>query len=332
MEKVQVKVGISILNFNSCFYTFNCVKSILDTISNKFSYHIVIVDNGSEEKDFLSLNSLQHFPNITIIRSEENLGFSRGHELGLKYIKADYYYLLNNDCILMNDCVTIFHDFCEKNKKVGICTGQMYNEYKQRTRSFNYLPTLKLKLLGGDLLRFFNPSGYPSRNKIYSTSLKVPSISGSSMFIRAKALEKAGGINTDYFIFCEEEDLCLTMRRNNYDVFFIPFAKYQHFSGRSISFRRVEVEKEFYISLFLFYRKHYSYFYRKLIQIFLSAKFMFKIFKSSYYWDLFKFIVNGAQKKYSLRFNYTHNPQIYVLNPAVEKEFEPQMAKVTTIV
>jgi len=320
MTYESTQVCIFLLNYNSTKYTIDCVESIVNKTKASLDYHIVIIDNGSIESEFEQLKSSVSGANITLVRSEENLGFFGGYHIGIKYApKSEYYYFLNNDCLLVNDVASILFDFCEKNPNVGICSGQMLDPELRPVRSFNYLPTLSLRIFGNALLRVFNPKKFPKRSTDYSAPIKVGIVSGSSIFVRKSALDNVGGLDLNYFLYCEEEELGFAMNTAGYDVYFHPKAKFVHYFGASTKFDQYRRDKEYHISLFYFYKKNYGMLYKIANQWFLAAKFLCKGIGNVYNLKLALFLIMGAKSKRSLKNVSVNNTSTFQVNIALKK-------------
>ena len=123
---LSFKVSVILINYNSSEYTKACIESITTHASSNIKYEIIVVDNNSEPEDFYKLQELEFDDKIKLVRSKINLGFAGGNMYGVQFTKAEYYFFLNNDCELQNDCLSILHSFCESNRQVGICSPQMY--------------------------------------------------------------------------------------------------------------------------------------------------------------------------------------------------------------
>ncbi len=298
MEKKDVSVII--INYNSSFYTLQCVQSILKYTSDNLNYEIVVVDNNSEEQDFDSLSPLFENPKIKIIRSKFNLGFSGGHMFGIQFTEASYYFFLNNDCLLLNDCLSTLRSFCDKNQNVTLCSPQLFSETMEKVCSFDYFPTLATKFLGISILRLFSKENYPRKKAIYEEPQKVDLVSGSTLFVRADAFFEIGGFDTNYFLYCEEEDLALRFSKKGYDTFLISGARVQHFGGGSTK-RNLDIDKEFYISFLYFYRKNYGFLKTQFLKSYLFIKLFRKFFKNAKYKNLALFVLFGAGLQNSLR-------------------------------
>lgn len=300
MQKQTSDIAIIIVNYNSSHYTLDCVHSVIEKTDPGVSYAIVVIDNNSTESDFDCLRHLQSLPQVLLFRSRINLGFSGGNMLGVQLAKARYYYFLNNDCLLMNDCLNSMYRFCEQTPQAALCSGQMYDENLLPQPNFDYFPSLSSKLLGIGLLRQLNPRKYPEKKKIYSQPLKVDLLSGSSLFVRASVFDEIGGFDTNYFLYCEEEDIAFRIHKKRYDTYLIPEARFQHLGGKSTS-RNLLIEKEFYISFLYFYRKHYGRLKTVFLQTFLFFKLAIKTFKHHHFLVLAFFVLSGAPLYKSLK-------------------------------
>lgn len=275
---MEYDVSVILINYNSSEFTISCVQSIIEKTDKSLNYNIVVVDNSSEIEDYKNLHQLKDIENIQIIRSDLNLGFSCGNMYGVSFTKAKYYFFLNNDCKLLNDCLNILFDFSEKNRNVGICSPQLYSEENIPVSSFDHFPLLITKFLGTGVLKLLKGKNYKARKATYTTPTKVDLVSGSQMFVQKEAFNKVGGLDPIYFLYCEEEDLALKMHDQKYDVYLIPEAKNIHYGGCSTP-SSYEIRKEFYISFLYFYRKHYGFFKTEILKVLLFLRIVRKSLK-----------------------------------------------------
>lgn len=301
MRKLQVAVVL--INYNSSQYTLDCIDSIRNQTSVR--YQIIVIDNNSRSSEFEKLSVLNEYNEVTLIRSKLNVGFSGANMMGVQVAEADYYYFLNNDCILLNDAIGILHAFMESNPSAANGSGEMFNAENLYEYNFRYFPTLSLKILGSGLLRLFYPERFPDKRIRFEKPTRVDLVNGSSMFIRASCLEEIGGFDTNYFLYCEEEDIALRLNRQGYQTYLVPQAKYQHFENKSSasdSSIRLPYLKEFYISFLYYYSKNYNLPYRIVIQVLYFFKLLRKFYKNWGYVELAFFVAGGAHLKHSLRF------------------------------
>jgi GT2 family glycosyltransferase len=296
------KVSVVIINYNSSEYSIECIRSILHYTPADFSFEIILVDNNSRSSDFEKLKvAVAAYNCVILLRSSINLGFSGGNMLGAKNASAEYVYFLNNDCVLLNDNLNILYNFMLANRDAGICTGQMYSGDKTPHHSFDYFPDLKTKVFGSSILRLFKPADYPSLKIKYTAALKVPMVTGAAMFVNSKIFRETGGFDTNFFLYCEEEDFCYRLKRSGYSAYLVPAAEFIHYMGKSTR-RNFDFEYENYISLVYFFRKHNSYLGYTILKVIYAFKIFKKFYRNLEYIKLSYFILKGAPMQSSMRF------------------------------
>lgn len=97
-----------VLHYKTWWDTIECVDSMLATAySNK---HIIIVNNDEDDIGQIKLiNNYQDNPEVTLLNTGKNLGFSRGNNVGFQYakneLKASFIVLSNNDIVIPNDSI-----------------------------------------------------------------------------------------------------------------------------------------------------------------------------------------------------------------------------------
>lgn len=292
------QVSVILINYNSSNFTIQCIKSIVEKVRVDLSYEVIIIDNNSKIDDFHTLDNfianLEFKTNFRLIRSKINLGFSGGNMLGANFANSEFLFFLNNDTELINDTVGILYDFMIKNPNVVLSTGQMYNTNGSEHTSFGFIPTFKIKFLGLKFLNKVNPIKYPIRSKSYNSPLKVELVTGAAMFFRTEIFNQIGGFDTNYFLYCEEEDIAQKISKTEYDIFVVPEAKFTHHTGKSTK-RNIEIEKENLISLMYYFRKNYSYLGYWCWKLYYFIKFIFKTRKDIIYFKLAFFILFNAK-------------------------------------
>lgn len=206
-------VSIIIVNYNTKKMTNDCIDSIVKHTCG-LEYEIILVDNDSKDgsPDFFKDDKRIHF-----IRSNENLGFGRANNLGYRYSKGKYIFLLNSDTILLNNAVKLFFDYFENdNNKKNACLGSfLLNEKKERIHSFARFPNAGFyiktilnqytSLFKIDLLRKHYNDCIPD-GQYY--------ITGADLFIRRDIIEELGMFDEKYFMYFEETD----MQKRYYDA------------------------------------------------------------------------------------------------------------------
>jgi len=218
------KVFIIILNWNNWPDALECLESLEN--NDYHNYQVVIIDNGSKEK--LQAPS----PEIKIIYNKENLGFSGGNNVGIKYALekgADYVLLLNDDTIVAPDFLSRLVEAGESDKKIGIVGPKIYF-YEDRNRIWS---------AGGKLNWLYNKGslrGWDQIDKGQYDSPKIqetPHLTGCCVLVKKEVIEKIGLMPEDYFFYYEDTDWLMRARRTGYKCVFIPEAKIWHKISRS---------------------------------------------------------------------------------------------------
>ena len=301
------RVTILTLNYNSSAYTIQCLQSVRQHTAGTIDYQVVVVDNNSEDEQWEQLKALQGFDRVTVIASKINLGFAGGLMYGLQFAApSEYVVFLNNDAVFENDCLGELLEFMDAHPNVGLCTPQMYDDNGKIIPSFDYFQSLQKLLLGPGILRWFNPSKYITRNKIYTEPITVGAVSGSFMFVRTSAFSAIGGLDTRYFLYCEEEDLSRRMHLAGWEVFLVPMARFTHFASRSIT-NGLAILREVYISLHYYQQKFYSFPVRFLVRLLTTLKVAKRFYRSWDWMRLAWFYMKGACPAESLRYKQTIN-------------------------
>jgi len=296
----QAKIAVVILNYNSADHTLRC----LDALRARSSVlpEIVVVDNASAPADRAKLASLAR-SGIKLVDSGKNLGFSGGMMLGARHTQADYCLLLNNDCEFRNDVLGILQDFMQAHPEAALCGAAMLDESGQPRSSFNYFPSLWHSLFGYGLSRLLNPRRYPSRRARHTEPLEVDVVSGAAMFLRCSVLAELGGLDTGYFLYCEEEDYALRVRRAGWKTFLVPKAEIMHVGGASSQGAELKprLQQEFYISFCRYLRLHYTPAYGFAFRLVTALKILKRALTGRVSFALVGFVLRGAPESASLR-------------------------------
>lgn len=296
-------ISIILINYNSSQHTFNCIKSIFDNTNPEIEFEIIVVDNASKKADLINLeNCLLEFKLVKLIKSSVNTGFAGGNALGISQAKGEYYYILNNDCLFFNDVLNVLSSFLKENQRVACCAPTMLDADKQHTPSFQFQPSVASKWLGNSFLTRLNSDKYPSRKIKHTKPILVPVISGASIFTRASVYKAIGGLDTNFFLYLEEEDYCKRVTDSGYEIYYVPEAVIQHLGGESTT-RNLNIEKEYYISLWYYLNKHHNFISRGLIKLrYFLREFLGGITNPTKL-KLARFLLQQPKPSQSMRFN-----------------------------
>lgn len=297
----KIDISFITINYNSSYHTIKLIKSIYENTLN-VSFEIVVVDNCSEEVDFLNLEKFAYRKiNLKLIRNSINNGFSGGNMLGVNFATGKYYFFINNDCILLNNSAKILKEFLENNLTVGLATGKVLDKNGNFSSSYKQFPHLIKQLFGNSIQRVVSKNKFPSNKIKLQENSKVEVVSGSCMFFDSEVFCKIGGFDTLFFLYCEEEDISKRVWNFGKEVYFVPEAEVFHKAGGSTQ-KSFEIEREFYISYYHLLNRHFSSLEIFLLKIALFFKLLFRIFKKKNGLKTFIAMLKGFSTKDSLRY------------------------------
>lgn len=295
-------VSIITINYNSSKYTLKLIESIIKNIPSNISYEIIITDNASYIDDYKNL--INHKPNdtrIKILRSTINTGFSGGNMHGYKIAKGENLLFINNDCMCLNDVLTPMLNFINTNKSAALLTGKILGKDGKSSSTHKLFPSMLKSVLGTGASRFINKKFISPKSEIYYP-IQVQVVSGAFMFFRRDVFDSIGGFDTDFFLYCEEEDISKRIWNIGMEVYMIPESKVFHEHGGSSS-SNSDLLCEYYISYRKLIFKHYNFLYALIMMSFVYLSIIKNYFKSKADLKLIKLALKGFSEKYSLRYS-----------------------------
>lgn len=300
--RVHRRLAIIVLNYNGSALTRRCVASVLEHTSRALDYGIVVVDNASRREDRAHLAELEEADRVRVIYSRANLGFGGGQQFGLQYVDADYYLFLNSDCRFLDDAAGTLLEFMDAHPAAGIASPLSFDLAGHFQCTFHPAPNLAELLVGRALMRLFQPARFPDRRQPPPQPLRTEVVTGAMLFVRAADFDALGGFDPFFFLYCEEEDLALRMRRAGREVWVVPAARIEHAGGGSTP-RALAYQREFFISFLYYLRKHHSRPVAWAIRWFYVLKLLRRVRRDSGAWQLARFLMRGAPCVESLRFH-----------------------------
>jgi GT2 family glycosyltransferase len=296
-------IAVIIINYNSSTLTKECIESIIDKTSPTVNFQIIVIDNSSEQEDYLKLFEFCNnfsFSNLKLIRSDINTGFGAGNMLGVHYATAKHYAFINNDTLFLNDCLTLLNLALADDNSIAMVGGQSYKEDGKSMQAFDHFASITKELLGRDFLEKINPIKYPKRKATYQNPTRVNYVQGSFMMVRAADFNAVGGFDTNIFLYYEETDLCKRLEKINKTCYLIPQAHYLHYHGASTP-DSILIKMELKISLLYIIRKHSGYLGYRFLLGYMQIQYFIKSAFKPKYWTLFKLLFIGAPLSESLK-------------------------------
>ncbi|HWB26329.1 MAG TPA: glycosyltransferase family 2 protein [Chitinophagaceae bacterium] len=257
-------VSIITVNFNQPRVTEELLASIT-AININIPIEIIVVDNGSIENYVPQWEAA--YPEFIFIRSETNLGFAGGNNVGIKAAKGDCLFLVNNDTEFTHNLVEILVNTLEEHPATAIVSPKIH--YFTDKEMIQYAGFTKMNFFtcrNSCIGQFEKDSG-----QYNNASGPTAFAHGAAMLIRTSALKKAGLMAENFFLYYEEMDWCESFKRAGYTIEVNMHALIFH--KESISVGKNSVLKEYFMNRnrILFIRRNANGFQKLIFGIYFLA-------------------------------------------------------------
>ena len=211
--EVEKILSIITINYNGLKNTCELIESLP---ADDNSLEVIVVDNASTNDEATEI--AQRYPYVTVVRSNHNLGFAGGNNLGIKAAHGKYLFFLNNDT-LIHQTSDIQHliNRLESDEKIGlVCPKIRFTWNHQPIQYAGYTPlssiTLRNKSIG---------CGEEDQGQ-YDTPHPTPYAHGAAMMVKREVIEKVGIMPESYFLYYEELDWSVMIHRAGYEIWYEP--------------------------------------------------------------------------------------------------------------
>lgn len=226
-------VAVVILNWNGKSLLEKYLPSVVEYTNTEIAT-IYVADNASSDNsiEFLTTN----YPQVQIIKLEENYGFAGGYNRALEKLKEKYFVLLNSDVAVAPNWIESTIAIMDKNPNIAAAQPKILSD-RDRT-SFEYAGASGgfIDYLGFPFCRGRVLSNIEKDNQQYNKITNVFWCSGAAMFVRADLYKRAGGLDEKYFAHMEEIDLCWRLNSMGYHLVCVPSSVVYHYGGATLGY------------------------------------------------------------------------------------------------
>ncbi len=281
-----MNIAVVVVSYNTRDLLRQCIASIDNSVRashiDALNTHIVVVDNGSSDG---SASMVAHeFPHTRLVASPENLGFTRANNLALSLLEfgiagadrpldrepPDYVLLLNPDAELVDDALGQMVQLLEDDPSAGACGARLeYSDGSFQHGAFQFPSPFQVAL---DLAPM---AGIPGSGRLYNrlynsrvngrypaalweedVPFQVDFVLGAALMMRGAAIQRIGGLDEGYFMYCEEMDWCLRLKQTGMSTFAVPAARVIHHEAQSSRQTPWLAYRNLWRSRLRFYDKH----------------------------------------------------------------------------
>ena len=246
-----VPATLLILNYNTAALTLACIDQALPLLDR--GWQILVVDNGSTDDSVGAIAS--RYPQVEMIETGRNLGFAGGNNAGLARARGGVIVLMNSDVIAAPETLRELESAIMAEEWLGALSPRLVTrDGTPQAFAFGDAPSLPYLLRRG-VGRLLGLR--PLHDWAVSIPIEPEWISAACLAVRHEIIEQIGGLDERFFLYFEDTDWCLRMRKAGWRVRYDPRWSVVHLGGASEP-GRITANQLYRESLLAFYRKHYA--------------------------------------------------------------------------
>jgi GT2 family glycosyltransferase len=201
------------------------------------------------------------FPWLTLIASRDNPGFAAGVNRAAQEAAGRYLLLLNPDCVFAHDVIRPLATWLDCHARVAVAGARIRNADGTLQASARRFPNASTAVGGRTtwLTRLWPDNPLTQRNLLGSDAadpLEVDWVSGACTLIRRTAFDEVGGLDEGFFLYWEDADLCLRLKKRGWMTIYHPGVEVTHLTGRSSAHAQRRSLIAFHRSAFRYFWKH----------------------------------------------------------------------------
>jgi GT2 family glycosyltransferase len=228
-------LSIVIVNWKSVDFVRRCLESIYAS-TRDIIFEVLVVDNASFDGCGEMLEKT--FRGARFIQSRENLGFARASNLATEHSTGRILLFLNPDTEVVGPSLECMVACLESLPDVGVLGPKLLNsDLSIQTSCVQSFPSLLNQVLDTEFLRALFPKSSLWRNRVLVETrpdpVPVEGISGACLMVRRSVFERVGRFNPEYFMYCEDLDLCYRVQNAGLRNYYIGTATVIHHGGQS---------------------------------------------------------------------------------------------------
>jgi N-acetylglucosaminyl-diphospho-decaprenol L-rhamnosyltransferase len=273
-------VSIIIVSWNVADLLAKCLDSILQSPFYTPEWvEIIVVDSASQDNTVALLR--EHYPQVMLLPQSENVGYTRGNNIGLEAAHGRYHFLLNPDTEIVADAVGKLVAYMDANPDIGIVGPHTLNTDGTTQSSRRRFLTRRLAFFESTWLQNYAPQAW--LDEFYVTqppdnaTLDVDWVQGSALLARREVYEQIGGLDTGYVMFFEETDWCKRAKDAGWRAVYFGMAQIVHHGGKSTEQAGARKHIYFQESKLRYSRKYFGRGFATILRVFLLSQYLWQM-------------------------------------------------------
>lgn len=216
-----MRITGSIVTYNNEKTIDRCLESILRETGDKaYDFKLYVYDNASSDKTISIIET--KYPEVTLIKSQENRGFGAGHNAIIKKVRSDIHFVINPDIFLDMDTIGEIADYITANEDAGLVTPKILNTDGTEQYLPKYCPTIRYAIISKFPGFHYLRRRYTRQDEKLDKPTDIEFCTGCFFGARTSYLKKMRGFSNRYFMYCEDSDLSKRVIKDGKRIVFYP--------------------------------------------------------------------------------------------------------------
>jgi GT2 family glycosyltransferase len=258
---LTTEVSVIIVNLNTKQLLEECLDSVYGEGSQ--SLEVIVIDNGSTDGSVEMVHA--RFPGVRVVKNEQNQGFAKPNNLGMRMATGRYLFLLNSDTIVRHGAIRTLSSFLDAHLEIAACGPKLVYPDGRLQKSVKGFPTLWTHLC--DMLfldKIFPRTRLFGRGELayfdYERTQEVDHVMAAAFLIRREVVAETEGFDERFSIYYNDMDWCYRINKKGWKICYVHNAIVVHYLGKTVERLNRDFShfEELYNNVMLFYQKHYG--------------------------------------------------------------------------
>jgi N-acetylglucosaminyl-diphospho-decaprenol L-rhamnosyltransferase len=238
------RIAVVVINHN----TMSELRTCLLSVAAEKPAQVIVVDTGSNDGSVAMVS--REFPSVELIVTS-NRGYGAGANAALERVRMPHMLLLNSDTSVHPGSLAVLDAYLERNPRVAVAGPSLVDSRGRPQETAYAFPTPgRIFIRETGLHHLLRP------RPADAGSARAEWVLGAALALRTKAVHEIGGFDESYFMYNEELDLCLRVRRAGWEVHYVPTATVTHLGGSSTKKERAAMAAQYVRSTLRLYGNH----------------------------------------------------------------------------
>ena len=253
-----MKLSVIVLSYNTAGILAACVRALGEHPAS-YPMEIIVVDNGSTDGSPEMVR--EEFPDVHLIANSDNKGFAAANNQALPLCQGEYILLLNSDTVVLDGALDKMVAYMHGHDEVGAMGCKLLNPDGSLQPSAHHFYSTLRSLVENRLVHMAWPHRHAKTPFLsfwdHSSTREVDWVTGAVVMARREVVREVGLLDDSFFMYGEEIDWMMRMKKAGHRIWFFPGARIIHYGGASSRQAVTQMKRQEYKSREMFVEKHY---------------------------------------------------------------------------